>query len=137
MDRVGNKLRFSTETLKVSNNEPSSIAKYNSLSNNINRAILSHATQQVACAIRKPPTSMSGTPTENNSPSHDDADEPLPTNFHHPFTPYGVQLEFMRAVYDVLQKGNGQVGILESPTGTVSTATFSSFPYSHPIDPNT
>ncbi|KAM7190814.1 ATP-dependent RNA helicase chl1 [Rhypophila sp. PSN 637] len=43
-------------------------------------------------------------------------DEPI--NFHHPFTPYDVQLDFMRAVYDTLEKGNGQVGILESPTGT-------------------
>ncbi|KAK0714048.1 DNA repair helicase [Lasiosphaeria miniovina] len=39
-------------------------------------------------------------------------------DFHHPFTPYNVQLQFMRAAYDVLEKGNGQVGILESPTGT-------------------
>ncbi|KAL2179520.1 uncharacterized protein P884DRAFT_107424, partial [Thermothelomyces heterothallicus CBS 202.75] len=42
----------------------------------------------------------------------------VPTNFHHPYTPYDVQLEFMRTVYDVLEKGDGQVGILESPTGT-------------------
>ncbi|GAB1317116.1 ATP-dependent DNA helicase chl1 [Madurella fahalii] len=39
-------------------------------------------------------------------------------DFHHPFTPYDVQLQFMRTVYDVLEKGNGQIGILESPTGT-------------------
>ncbi|KAK4124074.1 DNA repair helicase [Parathielavia appendiculata] len=41
-----------------------------------------------------------------------------PINFHHPYQPYDVQLEFMRTVYHVLEKGNGQVGILESPTGT-------------------
>ncbi|CAP65065.1 uncharacterized protein PODANS_5_6530, partial [Podospora anserina S mat+] len=41
-----------------------------------------------------------------------------PIDFHHPYTPYPVQLEFMRTVYDVLERGNGQVGILESPTGT-------------------
>ncbi|KAK4442688.1 ATP-dependent RNA helicase chl1 [Podospora aff. communis PSN243] len=41
-----------------------------------------------------------------------------PLDFHHPFTPYDVQIEFMRAVYAILEKGNGQVGILESPTGT-------------------
>lgn len=41
-------------------------------------------------------------------------------DFHHPFTPYDVQTQFMRTVYDVLEAGNGQVGILESPTGTVS-----------------
>ncbi|KAB5511721.1 helicase C-terminal domain-containing protein [Coniochaeta sp. 2T2.1] len=39
-------------------------------------------------------------------------------DFHHPYTPYDVQLQFMRAAYDVLSKGDGQVGILESPTGT-------------------
>ncbi|KAL1837797.1 hypothetical protein VTJ49DRAFT_3384 [Mycothermus thermophilus] len=42
----------------------------------------------------------------------------IPPNFHHPYQPYHVQLEFMRTVYDILEKGNGQVGILESPTGT-------------------
>ncbi|KAI1082538.1 DNA repair helicase [Whalleya microplaca] len=39
-------------------------------------------------------------------------------DFHHPYTPYDVQEQFMSIVYDVLQKGEGQVGILESPTGT-------------------
>ncbi|RYP18252.1 hypothetical protein DL765_004051 [Monosporascus sp. GIB2] len=39
-------------------------------------------------------------------------------DFHHPFTPYDVQDQFMRTVYDVLERGDGQVGILESPTGT-------------------
>ena len=41
-------------------------------------------------------------------------------DFHHPYTPYDVQEQFMKAVYDVLEAGEGQVGILESPTGTVS-----------------
>jgi Rad3-related DNA helicase len=41
-------------------------------------------------------------------------------DFHHPYTPYDVQEEFMKTVYDVLEKGQGQIGILESPTGTVS-----------------
>lgn len=40
------------------------------------------------------------------------------TVFHHPYTPYDVQLEFMKATYNVLDKGGGQIGILESPTGT-------------------
>ncbi|KAK3368016.1 helicase C-terminal domain-containing protein [Podospora didyma] len=44
-------------------------------------------------------------------------DEPM-LDFHHPYTPYDVQLQFMRAAYDVLEKGDRQVGILESPTGT-------------------
>ncbi|KAJ6443587.1 metaphase-anaphase transition protein (Mlo2) [Purpureocillium lavendulum] len=39
-------------------------------------------------------------------------------DFHHPYTPYDVQEQFMRAVYEVLEAGDGQVGILESPTGT-------------------
>ncbi|KAI1347877.1 helicase C-terminal domain-containing protein [Xylaria sp. FL0043] len=39
-------------------------------------------------------------------------------DFHHPYTPYDVQLQFMRTVYNVLEQGNGQIGILESPTGT-------------------
>lgn len=39
-------------------------------------------------------------------------------DFHHPYTPYDVQLEFMRAAYKVMDHGAGQIGILESPTGT-------------------
>ncbi|KAK7757539.1 ATP-dependent DNA helicase chl1 [Diatrype stigma] len=46
------------------------------------------------------------------------AEELEKIDFHHPFTPYNVQEQFMRAVYDVLERGDGQVGILESPTGT-------------------
>ena len=47
-----------------------------------------------------------------------EADEDGPVDFHHPYTPYDVQLQFMKTVYNVLQAGNGQIGILESPTGT-------------------
>lgn len=43
-------------------------------------------------------------------------------DFHHPYTPYDVQEQFMKAVYNVLDIGKGQVGILESPTGTVSAS---------------
>ncbi|KAI5460342.1 helicase C-terminal domain-containing protein [Mariannaea sp. PMI_226] len=39
-------------------------------------------------------------------------------DFHHPFTPYAIQEQFMKTVFDVLETGEGQVGILESPTGT-------------------
>ncbi|KAJ0337864.1 hypothetical protein COL922a_006276 [Colletotrichum nupharicola] len=39
-------------------------------------------------------------------------------DFNHPYTPYDVQNDFMKTAYGVLQAGNGQVGILESPTGT-------------------
>jgi chromosome transmission fidelity protein 1 len=38
-------------------------------------------------------------------------------DFHHPYTPYAIQEQFMGAVYQVLEEG--KVGILESPTGTV------------------
>ncbi|KAK3346399.1 helicase C-terminal domain-containing protein [Lasiosphaeria hispida] len=48
----------------------------------------------------------------------DDRSDAPQIDFHHPFTPYDVQLDFMRAAYGVLEAGNGQVGILESPTGT-------------------
>lgn len=41
-------------------------------------------------------------------------------DFHHPYTPYDVQEQFMKTVFDVLEAGDGHVGILESPTGTVS-----------------
>lgn len=39
-------------------------------------------------------------------------------DFHHPYTPYPIQEEFMHTVYTVIEEG--KVGILESPTGTVS-----------------
>lgn len=47
-----------------------------------------------------------------NGSSSDDID------FHHPYSPYDVQIQFMKEAYDVLEKGAGQIGILESPTGT-------------------
>jgi len=48
-----------------------------------------------------------------------------PRDFHHPYTPYDIQETFMSTVYQVLQ--DGKVGILESPTGTVSTRTDTSY----------
>jgi len=60
---------------------------------------------------------------QNEAKDHD----PQPIDFHHPYTPYDVQLDFMRAVYGVLEKGDGQVGILESPTGTVRITFTSQF----------
>ncbi|KAA8909788.1 helicase C-terminal domain-containing protein [Sphaerosporella brunnea] len=36
-------------------------------------------------------------------------------DFHHPYTPYPIQLEFMNALYDAIE--DGCVGIFESPTG--------------------
>lgn len=35
--------------------------------------------------------------------------------FHHPFTPYEIQLQFMRALYGCLE--DGKVAVFESPTG--------------------
>ncbi len=64
----------------------------------------------------------------------DDPNSAREIDFHHPYVPYDVQLEFMKSVYDVLEQGNGQIGILESPTGTVS-ATFS-FVFAIPPTPS-
>ncbi|CAK7240795.1 MAG: ATP-dependent DNA helicase chl1 [Sporothrix thermara] len=45
-------------------------------------------------------------------------EEAAAAKYHHPYTPYDVQMQFMKTVYDVCARGDGQVGILESPTGT-------------------
>ncbi|KAK9468201.1 helicase C-terminal domain-containing protein [Lipomyces arxii] len=37
-------------------------------------------------------------------------------DFHHPYEPYQIQLDFMNALYDSIE--NGKFGIFESPTGT-------------------
>ncbi|KAK4556199.1 ATP-dependent DNA helicase chl1 [Recurvomyces mirabilis] len=37
-------------------------------------------------------------------------------DFHHPFEPYDIQLQFMTAMYECIEQGG--VGIFESPTGT-------------------
>jgi len=42
-------------------------------------------------------------------------------DFHHPYQPYAIQVEFMKTLYDCLEKG--QVGIFESPTGNFDTST--------------
>lgn len=54
-------------------------------------------------------------------------------DFHHPYTPYDVQNQFMRTVYHVLAKGKGQIGILESPTGTVSMKYFAKTTMEAPV----
>jgi hypothetical protein len=38
--------------------------------------------------------------------------------FHHPYTPYDIQLEFMTALYECLEER--KIAIFESPTGTWS-----------------
>jgi hypothetical protein len=40
-----------------------------------------------------------------------------PADFPFPYTPYDIQRDFMRNLYEVLE--NGGLGIFESPTGTV------------------
>lgn len=57
-------------------------------------------------------------------------------DFHHPYTPYDIQETFMETVYQVLEQG--KIGILESPTGTVSSSARSSTrdPHSE-LRPNT
>ena len=43
-------------------------------------------------------------------------------DFHHPFRPYDIQLEFMNALYECIE--DGQVGIFESPTGTFPRVSY-------------
>ena len=52
--------------------------------------------------------------------SADELELQAPDKFPFPFQPYGIQEEFMRALYCTLEKGC--VGIFESPTGTVREA---------------
>jgi chromosome transmission fidelity protein 1 len=40
----------------------------------------------------------------------------LPESFGFPFPPYGIQSDFMRELFRVLE--TGKLGIFESPTGT-------------------
>ncbi|KAL4882341.1 helicase C-terminal domain-containing protein [Aspergillus karnatakaensis] len=42
--------------------------------------------------------------------------EPSKEDFHHPYSPYDIQLQFMRSLYTSLEEG--KVAIFESPTGT-------------------
>ena len=51
----------------------------------------------------------------------------VPSEFPFPFTPYDIQVEFMRNVYRTLEQG--KIGILESPTGTVSILLIQNLKY--------
>ncbi|KAL3458505.1 helicase C-terminal domain-containing protein [Aspergillus heterothallicus] len=42
--------------------------------------------------------------------------EPSQEHFYHPYSPYDIQLQFMRSLYTCLE--DGKVAIFESPTGT-------------------
>ncbi|CAK7232299.1 ATP-dependent DNA helicase chl1 [Sporothrix bragantina] len=59
---------------------------------------------------------MTASGTADGLPPQDD--DAAAAKYHHPYTPYDVQMHFMKTVYDVCARGEGQVGILESPTGT-------------------
>ena len=37
-------------------------------------------------------------------------------DFHHPYQPYSIQVDFMNTLYDTIEAGG--IGIFESPTGT-------------------
>ena len=51
----------------------------------------------------------------------------VPSQFPFPFTPYDIQVEFMKNVYRTLEQG--KIGILESPTGTVSILLIQNLKY--------
>ena len=53
----------------------------------------------------------------HRSPSLKPAADKKPVFFPFPFSPYDIQEDFMHTLFDVLN--NGEVGIFESPTGTV------------------
>ena len=54
----------------------------------------------------------------HQSPSIKPAADKKPVFFPFPFSPYDIQEDFMHTLFDVLN--NGEVGIFESPTGTVT-----------------
>jgi chromosome transmission fidelity protein 1 len=39
-------------------------------------------------------------------------------DFHHPYQPYDIQLQFMTELYNTIE--DGKIGIFESPTGMFS-----------------
>ncbi|ERS95356.1 hypothetical protein HMPREF1624_08234 [Sporothrix schenckii ATCC 58251] len=57
-------------------------------------------------------------PPQQQRPPDAASPSAMAAKYHHPYTPYDVQMQFMKTVYDICEQGNGQVGILESPTGT-------------------
>lgn len=51
--------------------------------------------------------------------------DPQAKNFHHPYSPYDIQLQFMQALYDCLE--GGKVAVFESPTGEFASIYMVSF----------
>jgi superfamily II DNA or RNA helicase len=52
----------------------------------------------------------------NNSERMDLSELLVPESFDFPFTPYGIQEDFMKKLYETIEKR--KIGIFESPTGT-------------------
>ena len=65
----------------------------------------------------------------NKSPSIKPAADKKPVFFPFPFSPYDIQEDFMHTLFDVLN--NGEVGIFESPTGTVRALYIGLVGYQH------
>lgn len=43
-------------------------------------------------------------------------------DFHHPYTPYDIQLQFMQALYACLE--DSKIAVFESPTGKIELTVF-------------
>lgn len=70
----------------------------------------------LAPAPQAKPGDCSNAQACHSEPSH--ALQP-PEHFPFPYTPYAIQEDFMRQLFQVLEGGG--LGIFESPTGTVCT----------------
>lgn len=57
--------------------------------------------------------------TEYHSHPHP---HPLVMDFHHPYTPYDIQLQFMQALYTCLE--DSKIAVFESPTGKLELLLF-------------
>lgn len=66
-------------------------------------------------------TQISGTRMRGKNVIMDNFETKLisPDNFPFPFSPYSIQRDFMKNLYECLE--GRKLGIFESPTGTVST----------------
>ena len=51
----------------------------------------------------------------------------MPDEFAFPFEPYAIQVDFMKSLYEALERS--KIGIFESPTGTVRSSSFSILEY--------
>ena len=45
----------------------------------------------------------------------------VPEEFAFPFEPYAIQVDFMKSLYEALERS--KIGIFESPTGTVRSSS--------------